>query len=173
MKTIEVDEELYRYIASHTRTIGESASNILRRMLNLPSYTGSEDLGAPLTIDQKKKITKEEKAEFNHWLASNELSEQKKAVDRFILILAKLYQLDPHGFAQTAEGLHGRTRVYFATDKQILIENGNHTKPKAITDTPYWVITNTNAARKKSMLAQMMTAMKLPEALIEKACNII
>ncbi|MBK4773294.1 MAG: hypothetical protein FT726_27350, partial [Pantoea sp. Morm] len=27
MKTIEVDEELYRYIASHTQHIGESASD--------------------------------------------------------------------------------------------------------------------------------------------------
>lgn len=33
MKTIELDEELYRYIASHTQHIGESASDILRRML--------------------------------------------------------------------------------------------------------------------------------------------
>ncbi len=33
MKTIEVDDELYRYIASQTRHIGESASDILRRML--------------------------------------------------------------------------------------------------------------------------------------------
>ncbi|NHX34339.1 replication initiation regulator SeqA, partial [Escherichia coli] len=37
MKTIEVDEELYRYIASHTQHIGESASDILRRMLNFKS----------------------------------------------------------------------------------------------------------------------------------------
>lgn len=35
MKTIDVDEELYRYIAGHTQHIGESASVILRRMLNL------------------------------------------------------------------------------------------------------------------------------------------
>ncbi len=33
MKTIEVDDELYRYIAAHTLRIGESASDILRRML--------------------------------------------------------------------------------------------------------------------------------------------
>ena len=33
MKTIEVDDDLYRYIASHTQHIGESASDILRRML--------------------------------------------------------------------------------------------------------------------------------------------
>ena len=35
MKTIEVDEDLYRYIASQTRHIGESASDILRRLLTL------------------------------------------------------------------------------------------------------------------------------------------
>ena len=33
MKTIEVDEELYRYIARQTQHIGESASEILRRLL--------------------------------------------------------------------------------------------------------------------------------------------
>ncbi|WP_439240789.1 replication initiation negative regulator SeqA [Lonepinella sp. BR2474] len=36
MKIIEVDEELYQYIASHTQSIGESASDILRRLLALP-----------------------------------------------------------------------------------------------------------------------------------------
>ncbi len=35
MKTIEVDEDLYRYIASQTLHIGESASDILRRLLNV------------------------------------------------------------------------------------------------------------------------------------------
>ncbi len=49
MKTIEVDDELYRYIASHTLHIGESASDILRRMLKFsavsqPSYTGQQSL---------------------------------------------------------------------------------------------------------------------------------
>ncbi|MGL5667440.1 MAG: replication initiation negative regulator SeqA, partial [Shewanella sp.] len=35
MKYIEVDEELYRHIASKTERIGESASEILRRLLGL------------------------------------------------------------------------------------------------------------------------------------------
>ena len=39
MKIIEVDEELYQYIASQTRSIGESASDILRRLLSLPVHT--------------------------------------------------------------------------------------------------------------------------------------
>ncbi|MBR9727901.1 replication initiation negative regulator SeqA [Shewanella intestini] len=35
MKYIEIDEELYRFIASKTERIGESASDILRRLLGL------------------------------------------------------------------------------------------------------------------------------------------
>ena len=36
MKIIEVDEELYQYIAAQTQSIGESASDILRPFVNLP-----------------------------------------------------------------------------------------------------------------------------------------
>ena len=35
MKNIEIDEELYQYIATNTQYIGESASAILRRLLSL------------------------------------------------------------------------------------------------------------------------------------------
>ena len=41
MKIIEVDEELYQYIAAQTQSIGESASDILRRLLNLPTHAAS------------------------------------------------------------------------------------------------------------------------------------
>lgn len=37
MKTIELEDDLYRYIASQTQDIGESASDILRRLLALPT----------------------------------------------------------------------------------------------------------------------------------------
>ena len=42
MKIIEVDEELYQYIAAQTQSIGESASDILRRLLNLPAHVTSK-----------------------------------------------------------------------------------------------------------------------------------
>ncbi|GGB63241.1 replication initiation negative regulator SeqA [Shewanella inventionis] len=44
MKYIEIDEELYRYIASKTERIGESASDILRRLLHLSVETVVVDL---------------------------------------------------------------------------------------------------------------------------------
>jgi len=43
MKTIELEDDLYRYIASQTKDIGESASDILRRLLDVPG-SGCADL---------------------------------------------------------------------------------------------------------------------------------
>ena len=49
MKNIEIDEELYQYIAQNTQFIGESASSILRRLLSiktdgLPPSSVSENI---------------------------------------------------------------------------------------------------------------------------------
>lgn len=49
MKTIEVDDELYRYIASHTLHIGESASDIFTAYAEIfrrfpTGYTGQQSL---------------------------------------------------------------------------------------------------------------------------------
>ena len=49
MKYIEIDEELYRYIASKTERIGESASDILRRLLHLSVETVVVDLPEQLS----------------------------------------------------------------------------------------------------------------------------
>lgn len=42
MKHIEIDEELYQYIASQTQFIGESASSILRRLLLIEQESAAE-----------------------------------------------------------------------------------------------------------------------------------
>ncbi len=54
MKTIEVDDELYSYIASHTKHIGESASDILRRMLK---FSAASQPAAPVTKEVRVCVT--------------------------------------------------------------------------------------------------------------------
>ena len=59
MKTIEVDDELYQYIASQTRHIGESASDILRRMLKIsaasqPTPVTKDVVSQPSVVAQAK-----------------------------------------------------------------------------------------------------------------------
>lgn len=67
----------------------------------------------------------------------------------------------------------GRTRVYFSLSEATLLKSGRHTKPKSIPQTPYWVITNTNTERKRSMVEHIMTAMQFPETLTGEVCLMI
>ena len=41
MRTIEIDDDVYAYIASNTHEIGETASDILRRLLGIVSGNSS------------------------------------------------------------------------------------------------------------------------------------
>ncbi|HDR1021383.1 TPA: replication initiation negative regulator SeqA [Pasteurella multocida] len=200
MKIIEVDEELYQYIASQTRSIGESASEILRRLLNFPNnnVVKSQDIQTVIVKDEKvaEKVEKvipqqiqepiEEQpilvttkkqsdesiqqvvSKVKALLDSDDFQQETKAVVRFLNILRVLYRTNPESFAQATESLQGRTRVYFARDEGTLLMAGNHTKPKQIPDTPYWVITNTNSGRKMLMLEGAMQSMHLPTELIDE-----
>ncbi|MCU6670633.1 replication initiation negative regulator SeqA [Enterobacteriaceae bacterium H4N4] len=180
MKTIEVDDELYHYIASQTRHIGESASDILRRMLKVSAASQSaapvaKDVRQPTVVAQEKPLNpaKDKVRAMRELLLSDEYAEQKKAVNRFMLALSTLYSLDNKAFADATESLHGRTRVYFAVDEQTLLQNGNQTKPKQLPGTTYWVITNTNTGRKRGMIEHIMQSMQFPVELTDKVCGTI
>lgn len=180
MKTIEVDEELYRYIASHTQHIGESASDILRRMLNFKSgqpvqvkKLGNEQPEEALQTKNAQIAPQNPVRVVRELLLSDVYAEKNKAIDRFMLILSTLYSLDTTIFANATESMHGRTRVYFAGDEQTLLAAGKQSKPRHIPGTPYWVITNTNTNRKRSMVEAIMQEMQFPANVIEKVCNTI
>lgn len=197
MKIIEVDEELYQYIAGNTQSIGESASDILRRLLNLSPRNAyfslpesqsttvtttsnepiqiaeqppvfEEEINKPVIKKQSDEVMQKTITRLQALLNSEEFKQENKAVIRFLNILTILYRTNPEGFALATESLQGRTRVYFARDEGTLLMAGSHTKPKQIPDTPYWVITNTNSGRKMLMLEGAMQSMHLPEYLIDQ-----
>lgn len=193
MKTIEVDEELYRYIASQTRHIGESASDILRRLLGVDqrdqpvAVIAHEEVQQPILAESSSMIQSEglivskdagklsvheSVKAMRELLISDSFAERKKVIDRFMLVLSTLYGLDAENFSE-AMTVKGRKRVYFSDNENTLLEHGKTTKPKAIPNTPFWVITNTNTSRKQQMVAQVMTRMNFPADIIEKVSNAI
>ena len=87
-------------------------------------------------------------------LNKEELAMQKGVVGRFLFILAALYRTHKKDFVNVLE-IKGRDRVYFATSKEALLESGSSMNPKNITDTEYWVMTNSNTTRKKMMLHEV------------------
>ncbi|KAB0464425.1 MULTISPECIES: replication initiation negative regulator SeqA [Vibrio] len=179
MKTIEVDEDLYRFIAGQTERIGESASDILRRLLQVDSQGMApiEEIVEPKGIVVSKEVgfTPEKVdgvKEMRSLLISDEFASLKKAIDRFMLVLSTLHKIDPESFSEATQ-VKGRKRVYFADNEATLLENGNTTKPKAIPQSPFWVITNNNTSRKRQMVEQLMSRMSFQAELIEKVTGSI
>ena len=176
MKTIEVDEDLYRYIASQTRHIGESASDILRRLLTLtPQTTQRLATECPAVSEARNEMAQPVMADcepdtLTQLLSRSGFADKESAIDRFMLILWALYQLEPAAFTRATE-IKGRKRVYFARSEEELQANGKTTKPRAVQDSPYWVISNTNTGRKRYIVAQLMAAMGYPQEPIDRLCD--
>lgn len=164
MKSIEIDEELYHYIASQTQHIGESASQILRRLLDVDHSESSSQQAQDSAQDRLEKL--------HAYIASEAYQELGSSVKRFIELLSCLYQSDPQTFTHASE-IKGSKRVYFATSEQQLLATGKTTNPKAIPQSPFWVITNTNTGRKRLILSQLMDSMGYGKDDIESIVNTI
>lgn len=192
MKNIEIEEELYQYIASQTQFIGESATSILRRLLldkpQLESTIQSEDsttdeehnpevieIDEPIAsveintdiIEVEKEPVDSATPDVNesvfNYINKEELAMQRGAVGRFLLILSALYRVHSQGFSVVSE-IRGRDRLYFSSNLNELTESGSSTKPFQIPESPYWVVTNSNTTRKKMILTKVAIALGYNES---------
>ncbi|HAW92554.1 MULTISPECIES: replication initiation negative regulator SeqA [unclassified Arsukibacterium] len=165
MKTIEIEDDLYHYIATQTRQIGESASDILRRLLlgeQVASQT-SADVAKPETVEVeplKPAVTLEtaNPGTVFDLVSRQDLQAESSVVGRFLYLLSVLARVHKKQFGKVLD-IKGRNRLYFATTAEALSEAGSSTNPKQIPNTTFWVITNSNTTRKKMMLTE--TAIKL------------
>ena len=178
MKSIEIDEELYQYIASNTQFIGESASSILRRLLSMDSTSTQPeniqkseeplaDTVDTVSVEVPAAVVEENIGSVFDHINKEELAMQRGAVGRFLLILQALYRVHTKAFVAVCE-IRGRDRLYFANSESALAESGSSTKPRQIPDSPYWVITNSNTTRKKMMLTEVAIALGYTEQDAEK-----
>lgn len=178
MKYIEVDEELYRHIASKTVRIGESASDILRRELGLS--TSQQEQSEPESISQPSMETVVESSPNEPIVATQETSEvepaadvalsdicfdnlfsptllmqQKGAVGKFLFALESVHQLMGEKFEKILQ-IQGRDRLYFAKSKEALLKASPSANPKQIGESQYWVTSNNNTAKKRTILKEVL-----------------
>lgn len=182
MKRIEIDDELYQYIASRTQSIGETASDILRRLLRLPESPQPFVLVQEHMINELKELvktpsraTKKDESNIEKTVAkletileSEHFINENKNVVRFIMLLAALYRSNPEAFAKATENVRGNERIYFSQSEEEILATGSSVKAKQIPDLPFWVITNNNTARKGLILKAVMESMAVPNHLIER-----
>ncbi|AQS35978.1 negative regulator of replication initiation SeqA [Shewanella psychrophila] len=182
MKYIEVDEELYRHIAGKTERIGESASDILRRLLGLDvesinhdmpetiSHPGMESTQAKPQTEVLASHKPEVNNDFSQCIDTDELAAQKGAVGRFLFILEAVYRAAPEQFSQVLQ-IQGRDRLYFATSKESLLKASKSANPKEIGQSGFWVTTNNNTAKKRNILTEVLQQYGTVEAQIEAITN--
>lgn len=178
MKRIDIDDDIYTYIAANTEHIGESASDILRRLLQITtapapmSEQGGESSAPPssntaATQSAPGNNDKVSGQQIFDVMTSADLAGEKSVVGRFLHILSMLYRCHSNQFRKVLD-IKGRDRIYFATSEEALLQAGNSTNPKQIPQSPYWVITNNNTTKKKSMLTQVAKELRYSDADVEK-----
>jgi negative modulator of initiation of replication len=168
MKNIEIEDDLYFYIASQTQHIGESASQILRRLVMPASLVSASSTGQNIeTGDTSTTIKTVSPEEVFEQIDQAKLNETTKMVERFLLLLSAFTKVHGDNFAKVLT-ISGRNRVYFAKNKDILLETGSSTNPKQIPNSEYWVITNNNTAKKVSILRAVGDVLEYSEADIKR-----
>lgn len=155
MKTIEIDDELYQYIASQTREIGETASSILRRLLiDAPDVQITKQItttNTSLTQTTKSKLSLQPVMDL---VSQSNVQRLNSANKKFLLVLAKLHQIHQGQFYKVLS-IKGRERNYFAEEKEQLLKVGSTVKPMLLDDSHYWVVTNNNIQRKKLIIKKV------------------
>lgn len=160
MKTIEIDDDLYLHIARHTMEIGESASNILRRLLGIsaspmsdaPNQQPAASLkAATVSASIAKPLTASNGHELSAALGHPEFQRMGAAVDRMLYLLAKAHDQKRSEFEKVLV-IQGRERRYFAKSEKEIEDSGTSTQPRKIPGTDYWVMTNSPTPQKQDML---------------------
>jgi negative modulator of initiation of replication len=160
MKTIEVEEEVYKYIAQNTIEIGEPATKILRRLLKLDSP---------------------QQAVTSHTAVEHELAEALRdprfhvnstVVQKMLHILSVAHEQKKSEFEKVL-AIQGRGRKYFALTEAEIEASGNSTQPRKIPGTKYWIMTNTPTLKKKEMLREVLVLLGYSEVAVRAAENTI
>jgi len=208
MKTIEIEDDLYKYILNNIEAFGETPSQILRRLLIIAEENKSTAPTSPIENKTPLPVVKEKlapiknvekthkpKAEVNETQTEVKQSShdhfsegvrqlfedpifksESVVTNKFIMMLTTMYLEKTDAFVEAADKTKGRTRAYLGTHLQDLLNSDNEeelvqfkaSKPRAIPQTPFWVITNANTGRKRIILTQMMASMGYPHHLIER-----
>ncbi len=145
MRTIEIEDDVYEYLLQNTTQIGESASKILRRLLDISGNVPYPDDKIPDT-------------DLSECLSDPNFITKRTVVDKFLFILSYAQKRDPEQFKKIPAAIFGRRggRKYFALNSKDLEDSGNSVNPQQIPDSPYWVITTTDTPKKRRMLQETL-----------------
>jgi len=149
MRSIEVEEDVYFYLLGRTANSDVSCSELLRRVLGLTGDTGQRhDLGLASREGAPPSAVEV-------WIRSPRFLAETTSLGRFMCLLYFLHEKHGDGFDVVLD-LSGRKRRYFALSAEELDETGQSVFPKPIAGSPFWVVTNTETAKKRQLIESVM-----------------
>jgi len=200
MRTIEVEEDIYAYLCSHTREFGEAPSSILRRLLRLPkpglpqetpeestpigdhTPVGSREDEDRVTVGAegeppgpgRDELQQQPNpaSELAQFLTTRAFAGHHQALGRFLAILAWLYQRHGQEF-EAVTRVRGRNRIYFAENPDDIARTGRSTKPQLVPGTPWHVATNTSTRLKVVILTKILSHLRYSKGDIELVGSVL
>lgn len=164
MKTIEVEDDVYRYIAAQTKEIGEPATSILRRLLGVPA-----DAQLAQVVEAVVAAPSHELASL---LAQPMFSRSTTAVTRMLRIFKEVQAQKPKDFKKVLE-IKGRDRAYFAESEHEILDTGISTQPREIDGTGYWVMTNSPTRQKQKLVCEVLELLGYSPEAVKAAVAVI
>ena len=158
MKTLTIEDDLYRRIMNDVARTGKSPTDVVKGYRN------------DAHRENGRETTQGEMASF---LSSSQFQAHRTAVKKYLAVLSLAYQENPDKFSGLERSVSGRSRKYFSTDKSELEKSGTHVNPQQIPESPYWAATNNSTARKKSLIEDVLRFLNYDRRVIEQARNAI
>lgn len=165
MKTIEVEDDVYRYIAAQTKEIGEPATSILRRLLGVAT-------GAQPAQPARATVVAVQPHELASLLSQPMFSSSTTAVARMLRIFREVHAQKKEDFAKVLQ-IQGRNRAYFAQSEHEILKSGKSTQPRKIEGTGFWVMTNSPTQQKQQMVREVLEVLGYSQAAIKAAVAVI
>lgn len=163
MKTIEIDDDIYDHLLRNASIIGESASDILRRILGLKAI--NMEVGNDVDLDKKSK-------ELQKFINSPGYTSKRTAKDKYLLTLFKLHEISPELF-KIVNDIRGNQRQYFSMDPKEIEKSGNSTFPQRIPYTNYWALTNLSTEKKRDILKTILEIYRIDSIVISRTLHSI
>jgi negative modulator of initiation of replication len=176
MKTIEIDDALYRLLLQKIERFGESPSETIRRLLGLVGSTRASN-GHPLSSERSRKVqqttngSETARNSLSQYLSSQQFRSNRQVVGRFLSILSFAHKADHQRFVVAMQEVKGRSRKYFGSSASELNATGNSVNPKRIPDSDFWVVTNNDTQHKREVIRRILHLLNYQEEEINLACD--
>jgi negative modulator of initiation of replication len=163
---VELDPDVYGALLRRTQWIGEDASSILRRELNLPAVSAAVNGAAAESARGRDE-------ELDAFLRGPLFLRAANVTERYLGLLGWIARRDPEHFEQDVLVMRGRKRRYFGRTREEIERSGNSTHPHPIPGTAWWAMTNADTAWKRDRIHDVMQVLGYAPAAVDAAANAV